>query len=143
MMTQSHRIQPLLALAALLWTLAIALFATPLAAQEGYPLTGTWSGNWNAGDRSSRLLVVIDRSAERVISGYIIENRKRIPLTGASLNPQDWSVMLTAQGQDGDGNKLDITVEGKIENLGSATQRMIVGTWQEGITRGDFKLQRN
>lgn len=123
--------------------LLFAFAAGPLSAQEGHPLTGSWSGERAVDGRDSRVLMVLDLQPDQSFSGYAIENRARIALQSAELNPHDWSVRLVLEGQDRDGNALRYEVDGRIENLGSWTGREIVGTWTDGSASGDFRVSRN
>lgn len=112
-------------------------------AQQGHPLTGSWSGERSVNGRDSRVLMVLDLNRDQSFSGYVIENRARIPLKTATLDPSDWSVNLVLEGQDRDGNPVSYEVAGTIENLGSTTARAIVGTWKNGSAGGDFRVALN
>jgi hypothetical protein len=102
-------------------------------AQHGHPLVGTWSGDWKATDgQAGRVLLVINFSEDQVISGNIIEGSVRSPITSATLDPDTWTVTLNAQQKDAGGAMVPVVITGKIENLGSATERAIVGTWKKG-----------
>lgn len=127
----------------LLAALFFALAAGPAAAQEGHPLTGSWSGERQVNGRDSRVLLVLDLQRDQSLTGYVIENRARIPLKSASLDPEDWSVTLVLEGRDRDGNAVSYEVDGRIENLGSATERAIVGRWSGGGEGGEFHVTWN
>ncbi len=127
----------------ILW-LACLTVLYPLAfAQNGHPLVGSWSGNWTAAGQQGRLLVLIEFNADQVISGNIIEGSVRAPITEATLNPDDWSVTLKGQQKDASGAMVSIEIAGVIENLGSTTERAIVGSWRKGSTSGDLRLTLN
>ena len=53
------------------------------------------------------------------------------------VNPDNWTVHLEGKSAKG----LPYTLDGKIEHLGWGT-RSIVGTWTQGTTKGDFRIQR-
>ena len=125
----------------ILCLLLLALSVNTVA-QEGHPLTGTWSGNRESGEGSVRLLLIMNLQADQNIEGVLIENGSRIPLD-ITLNPDDWSVIINAQGATRSGEVVNYRAEGVIENLGSATQRMIVGSWNDGSSDGEFSLEVN
>ena len=118
-------------------------FSYPLFSQEGHPLVGAWSGDRLVNNKNTRVLVLLDLQPDQEITGTIIENGVRIPLSDVTLDPQDWSVNISAVGEDRAGNTLSYKIQGIIGNLGSATQRNISGTWDDGTDTGSFRLQRN
>jgi hypothetical protein len=84
----------------------------------------------------------MDLQPDQRIEGTLIENGARIPLD-ITLNPEDWSVSIIAQGQNRAGDAVNYQANGVIENVGTATQRMIVGTWQDGGSVGEFRVRMN
>jgi len=132
-------------LASLLFCALVMLFLPPtLHAQHGHPLVGTWSGYLNQEGREPlRVLFTFSFSVDQVISGAFIAAGKRFPYTTAELDPDTWTITLTAQGQNRAGATLAYQLVGQIENLDSPTQRTIAGTWQEGLDRGDFRIVIN
>lgn len=132
------------ALLATLGALLAALLASQAVAQHGHPLVGSWSGDWGptAAERT-RLLLTLEFSVDQEISGFIYENGVRIPLRSANLDPSTWTVTMTAERESADGITTQYDIEGKIENLGSATQRRIAGVWRKGDRSGDFSVTIN
>jgi hypothetical protein len=126
-----------------LGSICLSLFSSILLAQEGHPLTGSWSGNRNIDNDRTRVLLLLDLEPNQVISGTIIENGKRIPLTEVILDHESWAVKISAVATDEAGDAVDYEINGVLENLGSATQRAIVGTWREGSSSGGFRLNIN
>lgn len=113
-------------------------------AQHGHPLVGSWSGDWKAADgETGRVLLVIKFDEDQVISGNIIEGSVRSPITTATLDPYTWTVTLNAEQKDPGGAMVPVVVTGKIENLGSATERAIVGTWKKGDKSSDLRVVIN
>ncbi len=113
-------------------------------AQHGHPLVGSWSGDWKAADgQTGRILLVINFDEDQVISGNIIEGSVRSPITSATLDPDTWTVTLNAQQKDASGAMVPVVITGKIENLGSATERAIVGTWKKGDKSSDLQVVIN
>ena len=49
---------------------------------------------------------------------------------------------MTAEGKDAGGKPVQITVVGKLENIG-AYARLFHGTWTEGGRKGEFTVTRN
>jgi len=72
-----------LGLIAALTCLALVL---PLAAQEGFPLKGTWLGDWGEGANRNQVFVVFDWDG-KVISGSINPGTETIAVKNASLVP--------------------------------------------------------
>lgn len=123
--------------------LLLALMSTWTLAQEGHPLNGTWSGNRDSDGRNVRVLLIMDMLPNQLIEGTLIENGARIPLSDVTLHHEDWSVTMRAVGKNRAGDQVNYEIEGVIENLGSATEREIAGTWKDGNGRGDFRVRMN
>ena len=70
----------------LLAGLACVVIALPLAAQEGFPLKGSWLGDWGAGTNRNQVFVVFDWDG-KVISGSINPGTETIAVKNASLTP--------------------------------------------------------
>lgn len=132
-----------IAAVSILWLLLSLSFSQSAAAQHGYPLVGSWSGEMMHADESTRVLLVLDFNIEQVISGYMIVNGNRLPLTDASLDPSSWTVDFVVQGQDRAGDPLRYEIRGSIENLGSPTERTIAGTWKGADAGGEFRVVLN
>jgi len=58
----------------------------PLTAQEGFPLKGSWLGDWGEGANRNQVFVVFDWDG-KVISGAINPGTDMIPVKNASLVP--------------------------------------------------------
>lgn len=110
-------------------------------AQHGHPLVGSWSGDWGTADQRHRVLLVLDYDGERV-TGVINPGRAPVVLTSVMLDPETWSVELEAAASAQTGG-VAYRIEGRIENLGSVTERTLIGTWTQGGERGDFRLVMN
>jgi hypothetical protein len=122
---------------------ALALAGSMALGQHGHPLQGSWSGNWTSGGQQGRLLVLLDFGTDQVISGNIIEDSIRTPIKEATLDLDTWTVTLKGDQKEQDGSTLPIEIKGTIENLGSITERAIVGTWHKGSAAGDVRLTLN
>jgi hypothetical protein len=103
---------------------------------QGHPLKGTWIGDWGP-SKADRTPVVIEMNWDgKAITGSLNPGPEAIRFTKADLNPADWSVRIEAVS-----GSTRYTIDGKIENLGSAA-RSIAGTWVQGNRKGDFKIAR-
>lgn len=121
--------------ALLLAGMLLAMLAARGQAQEGHPLTGSWSGDRSVDGQRSRVLLVMDLGRDQVISGYVLENGKRSALENVTLDLESWTVAFSLA----DGYQ----VNGTIGELGSQTERTITGTWTDGSKRGVFHVDIN
>jgi hypothetical protein len=111
-------------------------------AQQGYPLSGTWSGDWGPSvTQRNQITVVMDWDGKRVF-GLINPGPNSTPLAGVSLDVANWGVRIEADGKDQAGKPVHITAEGRLDDIGSY-HRTIRGTWHQGEMSGDFKLTRD
>jgi hypothetical protein len=111
-------------------------------AQQGHPLTGTWSGDWGSAPGQRTAVTFVLKWDGQKITGIINPGPDSIPLAGASLDLAKWTVRFEADGKDGSGKPAHIVAEGKLEEIASY-HRTIKGTWQQGAVNGDFKLTRD
>jgi len=103
------------------------------AAQEGHPLTGTWTGDVGA----KHVTLALEWDGKNV-TGTINPGPNASQIKTGSLTPAGWSVHLEAEGAEG---KARIVLDGALANLGSPS-RTLTGTWVEGATRTPIKLTR-
>ena len=130
-----------------LWILLLALSCSSLAgispvmAQEGHPLKGSWLGTW-AGNtiHSPDIVLVLDWDG-KAISGMINPGTDNIPIKNATLDPNGWIVHLEADAKDKTGRAVTYVIDGKIENLHIPT-RAVTGTWKNQRESGVFKIGR-
>jgi hypothetical protein len=101
-----------------------------LTAQEGHPLTGTWTG-----DVAQKHVTLALEWDGKNITGTINPGPDASTITSSRLDPAMWSVHLEADG------KQHIAIDGGIGNLGSAS-RVLTGTWTEGAAKTPIKLTR-
>jgi len=128
----------------LMGSLLMSGFFPQANAQHGHPIVGTWSGFMNRPQgQALRALFTFDFSAEQVISGALIINGRRYPVTSASLDPETWTVKIEATGQDRAGATQTYLLEAVFENLDSPVARTLSGTWQDGSNAGDFRIVMN
>jgi len=120
----------------------LACLGITAAAQEGFPLIGTWSGEWGP-TATQRSPVLIEMAWDgKVISGNLNPGYPdAAPLRVATLDSTKWTVHLEADSKDERGNAVRVVVDGKLENIGSPN-RTLTGTWTRGTVKGNFKLTR-
>jgi hypothetical protein len=64
-------------------------------AQQGHPLTGTWSGDWgSAPDHRTAVTFVLNWDGQK-ITGIINPGPDSIPLAGASLDLANWTARVS------------------------------------------------
>ena len=99
-----------------------------LAAQEGHPLTGTWSGDWGATpDKRTRITLVMTWNG-KALTGTINPGPEAMTVGRVTVDYAKWTVRLEA--------------DGKIDALGS-WHRTLSGTWTQAGAKGPFKLTRD
>ncbi len=114
------------------------VFAAACAfAQEGFPLDGTWRGEWiGEGGRLEPVVIVMRWDGEQV-NGTINPGRNAFQFSSGVLDPTDWSVHIEATA----GDSRQIRIEGKLRDIGSY-RRFIEGAWiVDGVVHG-FKVVR-
>jgi hypothetical protein len=121
--------------AALAWT-------APAAAQEGFPLKGSFIGTWGPSKTHSDDIVLVLNWDGKAISGTINPGTDDMAVKNATLNPQGWLVHLEAAGKTSTGAAVHYTIDGKIDNL-PFKNRTVVGTWKSSQGEsGPFKVTR-
>jgi hypothetical protein len=120
-------------------SLAIAL---SVFAQEGHPLTGTWSGDWGATPTQRTHLTLVMSWDGKNVTGTINPGPDAVQIGSVFVDVTNWTVRIEADAKDQSGKTTHISAEGKIDDLSSA-HRKLSGTWTQGATKGDFKLTRD
>ncbi len=116
--------------------LAIGLSGSVLS-QEGFPLDGTWRGEWGVSGGEMTLAVVVMDWDGVNINGRINPGRNSINFDQAELDPEAWNVHIEATSIDGEA----IVIEGILENIGSYV-RTITGSWNQGGVENQIILTR-
>ena len=109
---------------------------TPVIAQEGFPLKGSWIGTWGPSKQHSDDLLMILNWDGKAISGMINPGTDNIPIKTASLTPEGWVVRIEAAAKGA-----SYTFEGKIDDL-PMHNRSVSGTWKSATETGKFKMVR-
>ena len=113
-----------------------------LFAQEGHPVVGTWHGNWGATAKDRVDITLVMNWDGKSITGMVNPGADSVKLENAALDPEGWKVHFEGTGKDKAGKPVRVVVDGKIDNL-TNVRRVLMGTWREGATSGDFKLTRD
>ena len=115
--------------------LAALVVGVSCLAQQGHPLTGTWSGDWGSTATNRTQITLVLNWDGKNITGLINPGPDSIPISSVFVDVSTWSVRIAAE-------SAHINAEGKLEDLGSY-HRTLTGTWQQGTVKGDFKLTRD
>jgi hypothetical protein len=125
---------------------AILTLALPLVAQAqfGHPMKGQWSGQWGPVASPNRLLLNLEWDGKD-ITGVINPGPEGATIKTVAFDytdPTAWGVKITAEGKDAAGKVVQISVDGKLENIGAYT-KLFHGTWTQAGKKGDFTVTRN
>ncbi|MDT8397905.1 MAG: hypothetical protein RQ899_04745 [Pseudomonadales bacterium] len=112
------------------------LQAFPALAQEGFPLDGTWRGQWGSEGEKTLVVIVMAWDGEH-ITGRINPGRNAVNISAAELDASNWQVRIEATARSGE----PIVIAGVLENIGSY-QRTITGTWTIGGVESPLILTR-
>jgi len=122
--------------------LAISL-ASPVTAQVGHPAKGSWSGYWGPSEAAKkRVLLLLDWKDNQIV-GTINPGPNAVKIDKATLDVNTWTLTLEANMPTGDGRTARYVTTGKIENLGSWTNRQYSGTYELGAEHGTFIVALN
>ena len=124
------------------WLLAALLPLSAAWAQQGHPLSGTWSGDWGASPTQRTQVTFVLNWDGKQITGLINPGPDAIPIASVFVDPTSWTVRMEADTKDAAGKPLHIAAEGKLDDIGSY-HRTISGTWRQGSTNGTFKITRD
>src|SRR5205085_7736314 len=113
------------ALALLASSSAVHHQGTVLHAQEGHPLTGTWTGDWGSTEAERTHVTVVMNWEGKAIKGMLNPGPDQAPLTSVTLDPATWTVRIEADVKGTSAGHM--TAEGKLENIASY-HRTITGT---------------
>jgi hypothetical protein len=121
-----------------IWLLAaIGSLAWTAQGQEGFPLDGTWRGEWGTEGGDANNVVIIMKWDGETVTGRINPGPNSIDFANAWLEPDDWGVHIEAETESGE----PIRIEGTLTDIGSYNRR-ISGTWTQGGMAFDFSIRR-
>src|SRR5262245_40817587 len=112
-----------------LFCLIMALgVAVPLIAQEGFPLTGTWSGDYGiSAKEADRVQTTLILSWDgKTIQGLVDPGPDSAKIKTATLNSSNWSVRMEYDLKDKAGKLVPFIVTGTLKNPNSRKNREVV-----------------
>ena len=112
------------------------LLAVGVQAQEGFPLDGTWRGEWGPEGGKSAVVIVMKWDG-RNVNGMINPGRNVVRFSGPVLEPSDWTVHIEAESADGQ----PIVIDAKLDDIGSYN-RTLSGTWKQAGVEHAFTMAR-
>jgi hypothetical protein len=102
--------------------IASLLLAAAARSQEGFPLDGTWRGEWGPEGGKTAVVIVMKWDGTNV-NGMINPGPNVVRFSGPVLEPSDWTVHIEAQSRDGQ----PIVIDAKLDDIGSYN-RTLTGT---------------
>jgi hypothetical protein len=112
----------------------LMLLAGSAAAQEGFPLDGTWRGETVA-NGSHRTIVLVMQWDGKQISGTMNPGPGSSDFVGGKLVPEGWKFTVSFKDSKG----ANVRFEGALSNLGKYN-RVLAGKWTEGTTTFDIRF---
>jgi hypothetical protein len=113
----------------------LMLLAGSAAAQEGFPLDGTWRGETVAKDGSHRTIVLVMQWDGKQISGTMNPGPGSTEFNGGQLDPEGWKFTVAFKDSKG----ANVRFEGAISDLGKYS-RVLAGKWTEGAGSFDIRF---
>ena len=117
--------------------------AVPMIAQEGFPLNGTWSGDYGTSakeeDRTQTTLILSWDGSK--IQGLVDPGPDSAKIKAAALDSTKWTVHMEYDVKDASGKLVPFVVDGTLQNPASRKNRMVVGRYVHGSKKGDFKIK--
>ncbi|HEX6992679.1 MAG TPA: hypothetical protein VF339_00890 [Gammaproteobacteria bacterium] len=121
----------------------LAAVAMPAIAQVGHPAKGSWIGYWGTSEQDrNRMLLLLDWENRQLV-GTINPGRNAVQVTRAEIDYDTWTMTIEAEMPKDDGSTALWVGQGKLENLGSWTNRRYTGTYRHGDETGRFALVLN
>jgi hypothetical protein len=119
----------------------LAVAITGLA-QEGHPLSGTWSGDWGPTAAERHPVTLVMTWDGKNVTGILDPGPNSTQIGSVFLDPASWTVRFEANAKDSSGNPVPIAAEGRLEDIASY-HRSIRGKWRQGAADGDFRITRD
>jgi hypothetical protein len=126
-------------IAAFLLAVGMAISGASFA-QTGHPAKGGWVGYWGPNDKDRRRVVLEMDWQDNKVVGVINPGPKAVKVRNATIDYDTWTLVLEAELPDASGKPVRWVATGKLENLGSWTNRRYSGTYQHGADSGKFLL---
>ena len=112
------------------------LVAVAAQGQEGFPLDGTWRGQWGSQGGTSTVVIVMKWDG-RNVNGMINPGPNVVRFSGPVLEPSDWTIRIEAQSRDGQ----PIVIDAQLDDIGSYN-RTLTGTWTQAGVAHPFAMTR-
>jgi len=112
------------------------LLAVAIQSQEGFPLDGTWRGEWGP-DGGKTAVVIVMKWDGKNVNGMINPGPNVVRFSGPVLEPKDWTVHIEADSADGQ----PIVIDAKLDDIGSYN-RTLTGTWKQAGVDRPLKMAR-
>jgi hypothetical protein len=127
------------------WALVCAClaWAAPSHAQTGHPAKGSWLGYWGPSEEEQRRVLLLLDWENREVAGVINPGPRAVPIARADVDYDTWTMTLEADMPTADGEVARWTAVGKLENLGSWTNRRYSGSYTHGAETGTFSVTLN
>lgn len=122
---------------------AVAAIAATAGAQTGHPAKGSWLGYWGPDPSEQRRMRLLLDWENRTVVGTINPGRNGIEIDSSAIDYDTWTLTIEADMPSDDGQVSRFVATGKLENLGSWTNRRYAGTYTFGEESGDFTLLIN
>src|SRR5438094_3818838 len=90
-------------------------------AQEGHPLTGTWSGDWGPNATQRNHITFVMNWDGKNVTGTINPGPDASPIGNVFLDVTNWAVRIEADAKDAYGKPVRISGEGKMKERSSPT----------------------
>jgi len=120
---------------------SLLLLAGTAMAQVGHPAKGSWLGYWGPDQKTKhRMVLNLDWRNQKVV-GQVNPGAGAAPVTRADIDYGTWTMTVEASLPDAAGKSQKWVGTGKLENLGSWTNRVYSGTYVYGAEKGNFKLK--
>jgi hypothetical protein len=131
--------------------LAAIAMAAPAFAQYGYPLKGTFSGDWwTQPGKENHLLLEFNYEGEKdLVTGTYSPGPDGVALQKLTVTPPNpavvteglkpWLIHFEVDTKDDAGKPLHMVFDGKLENIG-AFNKHLGGTVTVNGQKGDFKM---
>lgn len=128
-------------LARLFLFLAFLAAAVPSMSQVGHPAKGSWAGFLNPigvpeAEAERIRLLIDDHNGD--LSGTINPGRNAVEAQSVELDAPSWTLTIQADTPQG-----TLELVGKLENLGSWTNRRYSGYYTRGDEKGTFTITLN
>jgi hypothetical protein len=130
---------------------AVIAMVVPAFAQYGYPLKGTFSGDWwvQKGKENHLLLEFNYEGDKDLVTGTYSPGPDAVTLQKLTVTPPNpavvteglkpWVVRFEVDAKDDAGKPMHLVFDGKLENIG-AFNKHLAGTVTVNGQKGEFKM---